>query len=355
MPKNSPTMRDIARLAGVSVNTVSRVLNGKRGVGSETRARILNLIEEEGYHANLGARSLRGKHREGCVGVTLPVPLEVVPVSQPFLMWIFSELYRVFGAYGERICFDLSPHSAPPTGDYARSIWEGLYTVCLVGGPLPSDDTTVERIHASGIPYLALSRLDRFPLCSCATVDYEQGAYLSTKHLLGLGHTKIAMLRAFSGFQPGMERSRGYLRAMKEAGIAVHEELIRPVTFGITDLVTTVHRVLLDKEVTALIDCSGTEDAASLREGARRAGRVVGRDFDVLCWTYASRGVVMPEACAHLWLPVRAAAAEGLDELARWRREERDGPIHIVYPPVLYEESGGEPVSPPKRVFDTLK
>ncbi len=348
---HTPTIRDVARLTGVSANTVSRVLNGKTGVGTETRARILQVMEEMDYHPHIGARSLRGKSEAGCIGVTLPAPLTVAPVSQRFLVWLFAELYRVFGVRGERICFDMNPHASPLSADYGRGVWENLYRACLVAGPLATNDEIIHRIHERGVPYLALSRLDGFPELSCATVDYEKGAYLSVKHLIGLGHRKIAMLQAFPGYHPSVERMRGYIQALEEAGLPFDDRLVRPVTFDAQQLTSAVHRLLVDEEVTALVDCSGAEDGSSLREGARRAGRTAGQNFDIICWTYEDGRTVLREACAHLWVPVQEAASEGLDHLAEWYFDANHGPIRVVYPPIFMQDNPGPEVSAPNRLF----
>lgn len=347
------TIYDIARIAGVSANTVSRVLNDRPGVGDATRQRIMEIIRKVGYHPHVGARAMRGR-RGGCIGLTLPAPLSEVPVSQPMFLWLFNELYRVFGSSGERVCFDLNPFAASHDGDYARSVWDNLYSVCVLAGPLATGDTTVERIHRSGIPYMALGRLDTFAECSYGTVDYERGAYLSTKFLLDRGHKRVAMLKALSEYQPGVERRRGYLKALAEAGIEPDDRLIRSVTFGASNIVNVVHRLLNESEVTAMVDCSATEDASGIREGARRAGRVPGDDFEVVVWTYTNDAVVLPEACAHVWLPVREAASEGLELLADWHRGEREGPIQLLYAPTVYEQPNGHEIVPPRRLFDSF-
>ena len=125
--------------------------------------------------------------------------------------------------------------------------------------------------------------------------------------------------------------------------------------FGTRNIANVVHRLLIDRSVTALIDCSATEDGSGLREGARQAGRVPGKDFDIIAWTYEDNAVVLSEAVAHLWMPVREAAAEGLELLAAWANGEREGPIHIVYRPILYENATGGEVPKPKRLFDLLE
>ncbi len=345
-----PTIYDIAKQAGVSAKTVSKVLNHKDGVADETRARILAIMDEVGYHPHIGARSLRGGGT-ACIGVTLPVSLDRVPISEDVLLWVFGRLLRLFGSRGEYICFDINPSGHAPDRDYARGLWQQLYRGCVVAGPLPLSDTTARRIHSWGAPYLVLSRLDGFPELSCATVDFELGAYESTRFLIKRGHKRIAMLKAFTEFQPGAERRRGYLRALEEAGIAPEESLIRGVAFDAQDVARCVHRLLLDREVTALIDCSVTEDGAALRNGARRAGRTPGKDIEVLTWSYCEDESVLPEACAQLWLPQLDAVGEGFDELAAWFHGESEGPIRIVYRPTLLEKVPETEIASPRRLF----
>lgn len=350
MGVRKPTIYDVAGIAGVSANTVSRVVNGKAGVSDDTRARIQRVISELGYHPNMGARALRG-NQAGCIGVIQSATPGDMPVSQAFLIWLLTELNRLFGEQGERICFDLNPRAGDPLGDYARSVWENMFSVCVIASPLVVGDPTIRRIHQSGMPYLSLGRLDDFPECSSATVDYEQGAYASTKFLLDRGHRHVAMLKAFDGYQPGLDRHRGYVRALNEAGLKPMRRLMQTVNFTATDNASIVHRLLVDEKVTALVDCSGTEDAWSIREGARRAGRIPGKDFEIVVWTYNNEAAVLFEASAHLWLPVREAATEGLEMLAAWHRGELSGPINLQYGPALFETMPSEEITQHRRLF----
>ena len=346
------TIRDIACEAGVSSKTVSHVLNGRPGVKRETRARVMKIIQDVGYYPYMGARRPQPANARA-IGVTPCAPPDAVPLSRGFFQWLHEELFRVFGSRGFYVTFDMNPYAEGLQADYARGVWQQTFQACVLAGPLATDDTTVARIHDSGIPYVASGRLDSLPECSCATVDYEEGTYLSTKYLIDRGHTRVGMLKAFAGYQPGVERRRGYLRAIGEAGLPLDENLIRAVSFGARNIASMVHRILDNRGVTALVDCSGTEDAAALREGARRAGRVPGEDFEVVAWTYANDSVTVPEAAAHLWMPVREATADGLEQLAAWIAGDREGPIHIVYRPTLYETADLGEVESLSRLFET--
>ena len=345
------TIHDIARETGVSAKTVSRVLNHKHGVGPEVRARILRLMEEVGYQPHIGARSLRS-HQNACIGVALPSPPEEVPFSQGFLLWMFTYLYDTFGSRGEFLGFDLNPSGTGENYDYGRGIWQQLFKACVIAGPMRTEDRVLARIHESGIPYLALGRLDSLPECSCATVDYEEGARMSVEFLINRGHRRIAMLGGFAGFQPGLERMRGYLRALEDAGIPFDPALTRFVGFETGGVATGVRELLADPTVTALVDASGAENGWALHEGAGRAGRIIGRDFDLVAWTYVNNAVVAHEAAAHLWLPAREAAAQGIGQLAEWLAGRRSGPIKVLHSPILDSHPKEGEVPLPGRLFD---
>ena len=351
MKSSKPTIQDVAEIAGVSAITVSRVLNGKAGVGDTTRAKIHSIIKDVGYHPNLGARALRGV-KMGCIGVTTFSPVEVIPLSESSVIWLFSELYRVFGIRGERICFDLNPHNESNNGDFARSVWEQLFAACIIVGPIKNNDKLMERIHHSGLPYLTIGHLDSLPECSKATVNYEHGSYIATKKLIEAGHSSIALLRSFDQFQPGEDRLRGYLRALNEHNIEPQEHLNRSMTFSLKDNAETIREVLSDSTVTGLVDSSSTDDASILRKGAQLAGRTIGKDVDIVLWTYSNTIPVLPEALAHVWIPVFDAITQGLEELSKWYYGQAKGPVSVRLDPLLYETfPDAEPASR-RPVFD---
>jgi DNA-binding LacI/PurR family transcriptional regulator len=325
------------------------------GVSAATRARIKELMERVDYHPSISARTLRGR-QNACVGVALAAPPSIVPLSQHFFIWLFERLYRLFSVRGEYVCFDLNPYAFEGEGtSYTRGVLEHLYKACVIIGPLAVHDRAIHRVHQSGVPYVALGRLDSLPECSCATVDYDEGTYISTRYLIERGHRRIAMLKGFQGFQPGEERQRGYVRAMEEAGLTPDESLVRSVTFGSLSIASMIYRLLEDRGVTGLVDCSASEDAASIREGLRLAGRVPGKDVELVTWTYSENRIVLQEAAAHVWLPVRESTAEGLDHLASWLDGNESGPIKVVYRPVLFTSQTGAELSKPEPLFELLK
>ncbi len=347
------TIHDIAREAGVSAKTVSRVVNQERGVAEATRRRVETIIEEMAYFPHTGARSLRTTTRD-CIGVTLPAPRTRVPLSPTMLNWLFFELDRVFGSKGNFVVFDLNPYAQTNHHDYARGLWEQRYSGLVIAGVLDEDDSVVRRVHDAGVPYLSSCRMDTFPECSSATIDIEEGAYLSTDYLLRRGHKRIGMLKPFKDMQPGNARLRGFERACEAHGVAFDENLVRPIALESADMINAVFRLVSDPTVTALIDSSGAEDSTSIREGARRAGRILGKNIEVLPWTYSPKATVLNEACAHLWLPLREAIAEGFEHLEKWFRNEVDGPADVLYRCILRETPGEDEFHQKRTVFQLI-
>ncbi|MBX7259215.1 MAG: LacI family transcriptional regulator [Candidatus Hydrogenedentes bacterium] len=346
----SRTMFDVARRAGVSVKTVSRVVNGEQGVSESTRLRVTRFIEQLGYYPHKGARSLRTEPRD-CIGVTIPAPVEQVPVRDTFFVRLFEAFYRIYGKQGKYLIFDLNPYRKDTHICYARGLWEQRYWGCVLCGPLKLGDTTLVRIHNSGQPYLAMGRLDSLPDCSSATVDYAEASRLSVAHLVESGHTRIGLLRGFEGFQSGVDRERGYLEGIEAAGFAPDPRLVKSTKFSKGDVTAKVHQLLSDTSVTAVIDASGSENAEEIREGCSRAGRVLGRDVELLPWTYTANACVLREAAAHVWLPVWEAAVDGLEQFSSWFSGENSGPVQVMYKPILSRANMSEEMPAPVTLF----
>lgn len=340
-----PTIYDVARRAGVSANTVSRALNAKPGVAEATRRRIASIAEELRYYPHLGARSMRSPVAT-TIGMVFTSSPNVVPVSRNFFLYLCAEFYRIYGVRGDRLCVDLNPCGNGLNRDYARSVWQKLCGACIFVGPLSLDDRIIPRVHQSRIPYVALSRLASLPECSCATVDFEEGARQCVARLAARGHQRIGLIKTLSGYQPGFERERGYLRGLEDATLPRDERLIQITSFDKEQLAAAVHRLLNDTTVTALIDASGIEDAEAIRRGAHRAGRKPGKGFELISWTYSPEHAVSDDAVAHLFLPVREAASEGLEQLAAWISGERSEPIHVVFKPALLDTASLSPELP---------
>ncbi|HEX2202769.1 MAG TPA: LacI family DNA-binding transcriptional regulator [Longimicrobium sp.] len=206
----SITIRDVARRAGVSVATVSRVLNGSELVRDETRRRVEGAAAELRYTPNGAARSLITR-RTGTFGVVLP----------DLFGEFFSEVIRGMDPLARGRGYHLllsSSHDEQREIEFALGAMRGRVDGLVVMSPnvgaaalapsLPPDTPVVLlNCDAAGSPFSALA------------VDNAGGARAVVRHLASLGHTRIGMLRGGDANVDARERQRGYREALAEAGL----------------------------------------------------------------------------------------------------------------------------------------
>jgi LacI family transcriptional regulator len=210
------TIGDVAAEAGVSVATVSKVINGRYGVAPATLAKVQAVIEQLGYESSLVARSLRS-HRTNVIGI-------LVADIEPFS----AELLKGAGAAIRARDYELIVYSGSGHGK-DHSGWERRY-VSRLGGTLTDGmilvtPTLVDVSDATPIvavdPHAGPSSLPS------VHSDNLAGAITATEHLIGLGHRRIGFLAGRPDLESARQREQGYRDALAAAGIPLDPELIR--------------------------------------------------------------------------------------------------------------------------------
>ena len=207
-------MEDVARTAGVSVATVSKVVNGRYGVAQATLTRVQEVIDELGYEASLGARSLRS-HRTNVLGI-------LVAEFEPFSTELLKGASSAVGSTG----YELLAYSGGGRG--ADVGWERRYlsrlSGTLIDGAIIVTPTVVEA--NTGVPVVAVD--PHTGPTGLPTVDSDNfaGAVLATEHLIGLGHRRIGFLGGRLDLESARLREDGFRKAMDTAGLPVDESLV---------------------------------------------------------------------------------------------------------------------------------
>lgn len=207
-------MEDVARTAGVSVATVSKVVNGRYGVAQATLTRVQEVIDELGYEASLGARSLRS-HRTNVLGI-------LVAEFEPFSTELLKGASSAVGSTG----YELLAYSGGGRG--ADVGWERRYlsrlSGTLIDGAIIVTPTVVEA--STGVPVVAVD--PHTGPTGLPTVDSDNyaGAVLATEHLIGLGHRRIGFLGGRLDLESARLREDGFRKAMDTAGLPVDESLV---------------------------------------------------------------------------------------------------------------------------------
>ncbi len=211
------SIKDIAKLAGMSPSTVSRVINQKKYVKPGIRKIILDLVEQTGYVPNRAARSMV-LQRSFTVGIIAPDTFNM------FQRQLFSVIEHRLETYGYHTLFffvKFEPESEESclTRLKAEKV-DGVIMLHEI-----KDRRFYDFLEAAGMPAL-LATFDRKESNFCSIhVNEEQSALEAVQHLLSLGHRHIDMISA-EGFTFGLKRAEGYRRALKNAGITPDEKRV---------------------------------------------------------------------------------------------------------------------------------
>ena len=214
------TMQQVAAEAGVSVSTVSKVINGRYGVASETVENVTAVIERLGYEASLVARSLRN-HRTNVIGV-------LVADFEPFSVEVLKGAADAIHGSG----FELVAYSSGGRVDEHVG-WERRYLSRLMGTLVDGAvlvTPTVTDVQYDG-PIVAVDPHTGSSRLPTVTADNLQGARLGVGHLLELGHTRIGMITGRADLVSAQRREEGYREALRAAGLPVDEALVRNGAF----------------------------------------------------------------------------------------------------------------------------
>jgi LacI family transcriptional regulator len=208
MPTN---IRDVAKKAGVAPITVSRVINNSGYVSQKTRARVEAVIEELGYVPNMLGPSLRFKQ-------TMTLALVVTDITNPFWTTIARGVEDEAQANGYSTILCNTDESVEKQAQYLDMLLRRRIDGMLLA-PVRSAPEPVRLIQKQGIPVVVLDRLVPDVQVDTVRTDNKAGAYNLTRHLLDLGHRRIAMLAGPHGVSTSVDRVAGYRQALTDAGL----------------------------------------------------------------------------------------------------------------------------------------
>ncbi len=212
------TISDVAKRAGVSTMTVSRVINNASYISPETRERVEKAIAELGYVPNALARSLRFKQ-------TKTIALVLTDITNPFFTTLARGVEDVASEQGFSVIFCNTDESESEEAEYLNVLLQKQVDGILLV-PACCEKDLIVSIQSRGSPVVLLDR--RIPGAKVDTVrcDSEQGAYQVVRHLLNLGHKRIAILAGPQSISTSVDRVAGYRRAMSEAGLDRNAQLV---------------------------------------------------------------------------------------------------------------------------------
>jgi LacI family transcriptional regulator len=329
-----PTIRDVAKLAGVSVATVSHVVNGTHFVSEPARERVINAMRALDYQRNEVARSLRR-------GRTLTLGLVLPDSANPFFAEIGRSIESAAASQG---------YSVILCNTYGDINKERSYVDLLLAKQVDGIIVDTEEKHGQGLaarfPYqLPVVLVDReIPENPFDTVvtDNQRGARLATEHLISLGHRRIGCITGPHHLTSSVQRLSGFRQALAEAGLSDTEDLIfhgdfRPPS-GLAGFQNLIN---LPEPPTAIFACNDMMALGVLR-AALEAGVRVPQDLAVAGFDDIEIGQFVYPSLTTIAQQKDEIGLRTIQRIVELISGDEKGPQTILVPPrLITRESSG--------------
>lgn len=331
-PHNSrATIRDVSRVAGVSIKSVSRVLNNQKYVSAPTRERIEAAMAELGFAPNFAARTLAG-------GRTNQIALICDNPSPWYVYEVQLGARARCQQDGVRMLAQPYSRAMPTLVRDVISLVDQISPDGLILTPPACDDPELlEELQARGIPFVRIQPGIQVDLVSSVYIDNELGAYDMTRHLLGLGHRRIGFIVGDRGYTVSAQRLNGYVRALAEEGRGLDLGLVRQGEFDFETGAAAAASLLDLADPPTAIFASNDAMAAGALATAHKRGLAIPRDLSIAGFDDISFASIVWPALTTVHQPIRALAEAAADLLLRGEAVERRCLPHAV---VLRDSTG---------------
>jgi LacI family transcriptional regulator len=268
------TIYEVSELAGVSLATVSRVINDSSKVRPKTRKKVEAAMKELDYHPNPIAQSL-ASNRSNSVGVLVP------ELHGPFFGVILSGIEAELRAAGKHIIITAG-HSEEETEKESLDFLSTRRCDALILYVYGVSDDYLVEFTENSVPVVFLNRLIPDMASQCISLDNELGGYLATKSLLELGHRELAYISGPLWKRDSTKRLMGHERALGEFGLSLNEQLVFEGNYEESSGRRGMEHLLAGGIPFSGLVCGNDEMAAGAMGAAREKGLAIPDDFSVI-------------------------------------------------------------------------
>ena len=264
----SKNLEDIAKLAGVSRSTVSRVVNEDPNVGKATREKVLQIIQQANYHPNIAARGLAAG-RTRILGIVIPRAVSAL-FTDPYFPLLIQGISTTCNSSDYSVMLWL----AEP--EYERRMIRKILYSGLIDGVIVAsaqlEDSMVEALTEGDLPFILVGRHSSGGAVSYVDIDNVGSARDIVLHLLRQGYRRIATITGPRSMVPGVDRLEGYLSALRHRGLTPDPSLIVEGDFTDAGGEAAMQRLLplRPEAVFAASDMMAEGALRALREAGRR-------------------------------------------------------------------------------------
>lgn len=322
------TIHDVARTAGVSPMTVSRVMNGNSNVRDATRELVMRAVRELKYVPNPAARSLAAAQ-------DTKIALIYTNPSSAYLSELLVGALAGAGRTAAQLVLDTWDNVTPAAERAAaRNLAKGVSGVILPP-PLCESKAICSELVAAKIPVVAIAS-GRFQSdLSCVRVDDFRAAQEMTEYLLSFGHTRIAFIKGHPNQTASSLRLEGYEAALREAGITPDPSLVQQGFFSYKSGLEAAEKLLTRKKLPTAIFASNDDMASAVISVAHRRGLDVPRDLSVVGFDDTPTATTVWPELTTIRQPIAAMAESAIDLLLRGIRRSKEHEARVVVDQVI--------------------
>ena len=322
-PSGNKSITDVARLAGVSITTVSRVINKVGAVKEKNRTRVMDAVKELKFQPSIFAQRL-------ATGKSNVVALLIPRYEGVFYSFYALELIRATGTLCEAFKLDLLLH-------LTDSHTKNLLNLRGVGGLIFSDIIgtrfQIEEAIKVGLPCVVINNCVSDLEVSCISVDNSGGAKQAVNYLVNLGHKRIAHISGDISTQAAAKRLEGYVAALRENKIPVREDCILKTDYSRGQARSAAEKLFKMPEPPTAVFVASDSMALEVMAVARELGKNIPADLSIVGFDDNPSGLYGPVALTTVRQPLIKMAEEGVKELNRLMNSKKGTAVKKIILP----------------------
>ena len=328
-PRAPATISDVAEVAGVSIKTVSRVFNEEPNVREETRRRVLQVVTDLDYHPNIAARSLAGR-KSFLIGLLYDNPCAnyILGLQSGSLDRLRGDKWRLLVVP----CEESARMGGKSTLSMVRAA--GVGGVILTS-PICDNAEIVNELLAARIPMVRIAPADSVGVDAVTPsvgMDDRSAAAEITRHLIGLGHRRIAIILGDPTHSSNNERWAGFCRAMDEAGLEIDPSLIGRGLYTFESGLEAARPLLERSDRPTAIFAQNDDMAAGAIIAAGELGIAVPGELSVAGFDDSQIASTVWPRITTIRQPIRAMAQAATDALVTLMEGSHRAPEHRLMP-----------------------
>jgi len=317
------TIHEVAKRAGVSPMTVSRVINGNTNVRDGTRDVVMRAVRELNYTPNAAARSLAAAQ-----GTRI-----ALIYTNPSSTWLSALLVGALDAAGRahtQLVIESWDHMKQAAERAAaRKIAQSVAGV-LLPSPLCESKPVFSELLDADIPVVAIAGGRFRPELSSVRIDDFRAAQEMTEHLISFGHTRIGFIKGHPSQSSSALRYDGFAAAMNAAGLSIDPALVQQGFFTYRSGLEAAEKLLERKRPPTAVFASNDDMAAAVVSVAHRRGLDVPRDLSVVGFDDTQSATIVWPELTTVRQPIAAMAATALELLQRGIRSRKEGDARVI-------------------------